>query len=63
MNRGEQERKMRPWTSLESEEQTNLRVAFGHYLDTLPRTCSLEVKVERFRAWLQSQGVDYQDGL
>ncbi len=54
---------MRPWASLESEEQINLQVAFGHYLDTLPRTCSLEVKVERFRSWLQSQGIDYQDGL
>jgi hypothetical protein len=36
-------------------------VAFGHYLDTLPPTCSLERKVERFRSWLQHHGVDYED--
>ncbi|MFB1488639.1 MULTISPECIES: hypothetical protein [unclassified Thiocapsa] len=55
------ERELRPWDSLDEEEQTDLRVAFGHYLDTLPPTCSLETKVQRFRTWLQDFGVDYQD--
>ncbi len=59
MNKGE--RGLRPWDSLDVEEQTDLRVAFGHYLDTLPPTCSLETKVQRFRSWLQDHGVDYQD--
>lgn len=51
----------RTWTRLDPEEQTDLRVAFGHYLDTLPPTCSLERKVERFQSWLQHHGVDYED--
>ncbi|WP_296896438.1 hypothetical protein [Thiohalocapsa sp.] len=55
-----EEKKLRPWDSLDVEEQTELRVAFGHYLDTLPPTCSLETKVDRFRRWLQHHGVDYQ---
>jgi hypothetical protein len=59
LNKGERE--LRPWDSLDAEAQTDLRVAFGHYLDTLPPTCSLETKVERFRGWLQDRGVDYQD--
>ena len=59
MNKGESE--LRPWDSLDAEEQTDLRVAFGHYIDTLPSTCSLETKVQRFRSWLQDHGVDYQD--
>ena len=52
---------LRPWKTLDPEEQTDLRVVFGHFLDTLPPTCSLERKVERFRSWLQNHGVDYQD--
>lgn len=49
----------RHWTELAEEEQTRLRIAYGHHLDTLPPTCSLETKIERFRHWLASQGVDY----
>jgi len=55
MNHGE--KKLRGWDSLEAEEQTDLRVAFGRYMDTLPPTCSLEAKVERFRSWLQCHEV------
>lgn len=51
---------LRVWTDLEEEEQTRLRIAFGHYLDTLPPTCSLETKIERFRRWLAARGVDYR---
>ena len=58
MNSGERE--LRPWDSLDTEEQTDLRVAFGRYLDTLPPTCSLKTKVQRFRRWLQDHGIDYQ---
>ena len=50
---------LRPWDRLDAREQTDLRVAFGHYLDRLPPTCSLETKVERFRTWLREGGVDY----
>ncbi len=56
-----EKRELRPWESLDPQEQTDLREAFGHYLDTLPPTCSLDQKVERFRSWLQNHGVDYQD--
>jgi hypothetical protein len=58
MNSGE--RALRSWDSLDTEEQADLRVAFGRYLDTLPPTCSLETKVQRFRRWLQGHGIDYQ---
>ena len=49
---------LRPWSSLSTDEQTALRIAFGHYLDGLPPTCSLETK-QRFCSWLEEQGVDY----
>jgi hypothetical protein len=52
---------MRDWSSLTEDEQTELRIAFGHYLDGLPPTCSLDTKVERFRAWLAERGVLYRD--
>jgi hypothetical protein len=52
---------LRPWDGLDAQEQTEFRVAFGHYLDSLPPTCSLETKVERFRSWLRDHGVDYRD--
>ncbi|MGD8207159.1 MAG: hypothetical protein PVH47_03680 [Thiohalocapsa sp.] len=52
---------LRPWDSLDDRTQTELRVAFGHYLDDLPPTCSLETKIERFRSWLRERGVDYRD--
>lgn len=58
---GNENSELRPWKRLDAEEQTDLRVAFGHDLDTLPPTCSLERKVERFRSWLQNHGVDDQD--
>ena len=51
---------MRDWATLDADERTILQVAFGHYLDTLPPTCSLETKIERFRGWLAARGVSYQ---
>jgi hypothetical protein len=50
-----------PWEQLSSERQTELRIAYGHYLDTLPATCSLETKIERFRNWLHALGISYTD--
>jgi hypothetical protein len=52
----------RDWEALDDAEQTEFRVAFGHYLDGLPPTCSLDAKIERFRAWLAARGIDYRDG-
>ncbi len=51
----------RTWHDLSEDEQTRLRIAFGHYLDRLPPTCSLQTKVERFRHWLAERGIDYPD--
>jgi hypothetical protein len=47
------------WEKLSSEKQLALRNEYGHYLDSLPPTCSLETKVERFRLWLEERGVSY----
>jgi hypothetical protein len=47
------------WHQLDEDTQTELQVAFGHYLDRLPPTCSLDTKIERFRRWLAERGVTY----
>jgi hypothetical protein len=49
----------RNWHDLSAEEQLALREAYGHYLDSLPPTCDLTNKIERFRHWLAERGVDY----
>jgi len=36
-----------------------LREDYGRYLDSLPPTCDLETKTERFRAWLAERGVAF----
>ena len=41
------------------DRQLELREAYGHYLDSLPPTCSMETKIERFRHWLEEQGIRY----
>jgi hypothetical protein len=50
----------RRWDELTAQEQVELRVAFGHFLDLLPATCSLETKLQRFQAWLAERGIDFQ---
>ena len=53
---------LRDWNSLDSDEQTAIRVEYGLFLDTLPPTCSLETKIERFRNWLREhKGIEYRD--
>lgn len=47
------------WVSLSPERQLALREDYGRYLDSLPPTCSLETKLERFRGWLAERGVRY----
>jgi len=51
---------LRPWDTLRADEQLRLREAYGHYLDSLPPTCDLDTKEQRFRDWLAGQGVDWQ---
>jgi hypothetical protein len=51
----------REWNELDAAQQLSLREAYGHYLDTLPPTCSLDAKIERFKRWLAEQGVRYEN--
>jgi hypothetical protein len=48
----------RRWSELPADEQLALRERYGRYLDTLPPTCDLGTKMDRFRDWLALQGVD-----
>ncbi len=50
---------LEPWDALSQEEQLRLREAYGHYLDSLPPTCAMDEKIERFRRWLAERGVAY----
>ena len=50
------------WADLSEAEQIDLRIAFGHYLDRLPPTCSPETRIARFRGWLPERGIAYRDG-
>ena len=47
------------WEQLSDERQTQLRVEYGHYLDQLPPSCSLEEKNERFKNWLAEKNIIY----
>jgi hypothetical protein len=51
---------LRDWHRLDPEEQTRLLTEHGQYLDTLPPTCSMEIKTERLRRWLEARGISYQ---
>jgi hypothetical protein len=48
------------WETLTSERQLELREEYGRYLDSLPPTCSLEAKIDRFRHWLRERGISYK---
>lgn len=50
---------MTDWRQLERAQQIRLREAFGHYLDTLPPSCSLDMKIARFQDWLNQRGIRY----
>ena len=41
------------------DRQHELREAYGHYLDSLSPLCSMQTKIERFRHWLEKQGIIY----
>jgi hypothetical protein len=52
---------LRDWNTIDTGEQTRIRIEYGHYLDSLPPTCSLDTKTERFRKWLREEkGIDYR---
>ncbi|MES9960163.1 MAG: hypothetical protein ABW089_07005 [Sedimenticola sp.] len=50
----------RYWNDIPHQEQLRLREEYGHYLDQLPPTCDLGVKIERFRQWLAEHGIHYE---
>ena len=51
---------LKEWDDLSSAKQLALREAYGHYLDTLPPTCSMDEKNARFQRWLAERGVNYR---
>ena len=52
--------KMIEWESLDRDEQIKLREEFGYYLDSLPPTCSLDMKIARFNEWLSDRGISFE---
>jgi hypothetical protein len=48
------------WERLDRQQQIKLREAFGHHLDTLPPSCSLDMKIARFQEWLSQKGIQYK---
>ena len=52
---------LKHWADFTPEQQLRLREEYGRYLDTLPRTCDLGVKLDRFRAWLADRGVRFDE--
>jgi SNF2 family DNA or RNA helicase len=52
---------LKSWADLTAEQQLRLREEYGRYLDTLPPTCDLGTKLERFRRWLAERGVRFDD--
>jgi len=58
-----EQRPLRPWSELDPKQQLALREAYGHYLDSLPPTCSLETKIARFQRWLAERGVHYPSSV
>jgi hypothetical protein len=59
MIQAEQSSTTHNWDDLDPDQQTALQVEYGHWLDTLPPTCSMQTKIERFRAWLSTRGIAY----
>lgn len=54
------ENELTPWSSLDSDAQTKLRMAHQEWLDSQPPTCSLDTKMERFVHWLAERGVSFE---
>ena len=54
------DRTLNTWDSLSAEERLQLREEYGHYLDDLPPTCSMDIKIDRFCVWLNERGIRYE---
>jgi len=50
---------MRRWSDLSEDEQLDLRMAYDRASGTVPGTCSIDQKIQRFTDWLAGQGVSY----
>jgi hypothetical protein len=48
-----------PWASLDDKTRLELRRDYQAELDTQPTTCSLDEKMARFTAWLETRGVSF----
>lgn len=57
MNEGKKPPALRAWEDLDPWERTELLEAFGYHQDTLPSTCSMETKNQRFALWLREHNV------
>ncbi len=51
----------RLWRELAAEEQLQQREAFGHHLDQLPATCSLDSKIAHFQQWLSERDIEFSE--
>ncbi len=47
------------WDELDAQRQLELRIEYGHYLDKLPASCSLEEKIARVARWLAERSVRF----
>jgi len=50
---------LRPWSTLNEDEQLALRNDYQAELDVQPLTCSLDEKMARFTKWLEERGVSF----
>lgn len=58
-NAGVETAELRKWSALDADEQLQLREAFGHFLDTLDRTCAMDQKIKRFENWLTEHCIEF----
>ncbi len=58
-NKSDSAKQLIHWDDLDKEQKTTLLVEYGYYLDTLPPTCSLQSKNERFAQWLAEKNIFY----
>ncbi len=52
---------MKRWSDLSPEDQFSLRLDYDKEAGTLPGTCSLDQKIQRFSDWLAGRGVRFSE--
>ena len=53
------ENRLTPWAALDEDARLALRRDYQAELDSQPTTCSLDEKMARFTAWLETRGVSF----